>query len=612
MSADQKYRVIFQPSGRSVQAQHGCTILEVAIKAGINLQTPCGGHGTCGKCLVRIHSGETDAAPSSSRLDADMLTEGWRLACKTIITSNLTIEVPDSSVMEQTLQILTTSIVEDDKFAPEINVCPVSIPPPTMEDNRADLQRLSDVLHKELTMVPSLYATLPRKLRNENWAVRLVERNSNVIDVLPMKGDHNVMGVAFDLGTTTVVGTLIDLIDGSECGVAATLNKQVTLGDDVLSRILHVREHQNGLKELQSRAVSCLNDIISLLCKRAKIDSTNIFAATVAGNTTMQQLLAGIDPSPLGELPFTPAFTAGLEVPAQAIGLQINNGANVFLMPQVGGFVGGDTVAAMLATNFDNLQRPTLLVDIGTNGEIALFTGKEIICTSTAAGPAFEGARIKQGMRATTGAIEKIVIENGDVQCSVIGKIKPTGLCGTALIDGVAEMLRHGILDDTGRINLPDELPATLPLTLKQRVLSDGNDGSFVLAADNDGSPIVSLYQRDIRELQLAAGAIRAGITILLQKAGLDASELDAILLAGGFGNYIRCNNAQRIGLLPPVSEERIRFVGNAAATGAKMVLRSGHARERGEIICRNARHIDLGMDVNFQMEFAQAMLFPI
>jgi len=325
----------------------------------------------------------------------------------------------------------------------------------------------------------------------------------------------------------------------------------------------------------------------------------------------MQQLVAGMDPSALGELPFVPLFSAGMAAPARRLGLNVHPAARLYLFPQVGGFVGGDTVAGMLAAHYDRLERPTLLVDIGTNGEIALFTGREILCASTAAGPAFEGARIKQGMRATAGAIEQVWIEDGDVHTRVLGGVAAVGLCGTALIDAVAEMLRCGVLDETGRIPDADELPADLPEAIRRRVIA-GDEPRFVLAWRAGGQAAVSLCQRDIRELQLASGAIRAGIETLLGQAGLDVSQLGAVLLAGAFGNYIRRQNAQRIGLFPPLPAERIKFIGNASSMGAKMALLSADARSRAERIRACSRHIDLGTDPSFQAAFGLAMLFPL
>jgi uncharacterized 2Fe-2S/4Fe-4S cluster protein (DUF4445 family) len=274
--------------------------------------------------------------------------------------------------------------------------------------------------------------------------------------------------------------------------------------------------------------------------------------------------------------------------------------------------VGGDTVAGILAAALDHVERPTLLIDIGTNGEIVLaLPGGRMLCASTAAGPAFEGARISQGMRATGGAIDSVAFRDGHLAVTVIGDSTPIGLCGTALIDAVAELLHHGIVDTTGRILPPDELPDSVAIPLRRHVVPDGGNAAFVLAAAHDAHPPVRLTQRDLRELQLASGAIRAGAETLLARAGLTAADLDAVLLAGAFGNYIRKANALRIGLLPPVGDDRVRFIGNAASHGARMALLSTEERTRAARLASTAEHVDLGADPEFQMAFGMAMMFP-
>jgi uncharacterized 2Fe-2S/4Fe-4S cluster protein (DUF4445 family) len=314
----------------------------------------------------------------------------------------------------------------------------------------------------------------------------------------------------------------------------------------------------------------------------------------------------------LGEVPSSPVYSRALEIPASELGLQGHPLAQTYIFPNIGGFVGGDTVSGILAHQLIERQKPTLFVDIGTNGEIVLANDGHLLASSAAAGPAFEGARITCGMRATDGAIEKIVIDS-EVRCSVIGNAKPSGICGTALIDAIADLLRLGAIDETGRILDSDEAPQTLSTEIRSRLVPVNGDTAFdlVSAGESKTAEAIRLYQRDVRELQLASGAIRAGIAIMLRKAGLTPEDLDCVLLAGGFGNYIRRENAQRIGLLPDLPVDRIRFVGNAASTGAKAVLRGRELRQEAEEIARTAEHVDLSMDPEFQMEFGMAMMFP-
>jgi uncharacterized 2Fe-2S/4Fe-4S cluster protein (DUF4445 family) len=339
---------------------------------------------------------------------------------------------------------------------------------------------------------------------------------------------------------------------------------------------------------------------------------SSIYEVVMAGNSTMQQILCGLDPSALGEVPFIHAFDRAITVSAESLGIQTNPDAEVFVFPQIGSFVGGDTVAGMLAARLDQFDKPVLLVDIGTNGEIVLANRGRMLATSTAAGPAFEGARIIQGMRATHGAIEKVLFHD-DVRLNVIGNTPPIGLCGTALIDAVAEMLRHGIVDETGRLLTGDELPAGLPACLRDRVVVDKGEPCFVLAEPDEGGigrPIC-LWQKDIRELQLASGAILAGVNILLRRLDLKAADLSTVLLAGAFGNFIRRSNALRIGLLPAVPCEGIRFIGNAASMGAKLALLSADERAYAEQLRQKTEHVDLSLDPAFQEEFGAAMMFP-
>ena len=612
MSTDQELRITFQPSGRTVYALPGTTILEAAARVGIVLLSPCGGGGTCGKCLVRVCSGVTgDRTARSHRLTAAQLQNGWRLACGTVIESEAVIEIPSTSMFERSQKILTGDAGHTLTVDPAVTVATAQLPLPTQQDDRPDLERLGAAIGETLELDEVHIASFPRQLRAANWHVHVVREGHRLIDVQPADKPATVLGVAFDLGTTTVVGTLLDLVTGQERAVASTMNGQIPFGDDVLTRILRIREDISHLPDLQDAAVLSLNEIVLSLCRQAGVAPETIVNATLAGNTTMQQIVCGIDPSALGELPFTPVFARSLDMTAAGIGLKIHPAARLYVFPQVGGFVGGDTVAGMLAAGFDRLKKPTLLVDIGTNGEIALLHNNQILCASTAAGPAFEGARIAQGMRATAGAIEKVLIQDGELHINIIGNVPAAGLCGTALIDTVAEMLRHGLLETTGRLPTPDELPASVPEPLRRLIERHGDDSRLVLAPANGKQAAVCLLQRDIRELQLASGAIRAGVETLLQRAGLAAADLDAVLLAGAFGNFIRRSNAQRIGLLPPLPHERIRFIGNASSMGAKMALLSVKERARAEALRKRSVHVDLSADATFQDAFGMAMMFP-
>jgi len=587
-------KVLFQPSGRRVFVLPGTRLLEAAERAGIILQTPCGGKGTCGKCQVRI-AGETV------------------LACQYAVEQELLVEVPDASLFMGGQQILMTDAgravgVVD----PPVRVFPFALEAPSQADDISDFQRLRQALQPDLQCDLEVLQSLPAQLRRWGWRGRAVVSGAQLLGIVPADGDVPVFGVAVDLGTTTVVGTLVDLVTGAERAVASRMNGQIQVGDDVISRIQCVREDAAALGRLQAAIVATLQEILDELVAQAGVDRSALYELALAGNATMQQLLLGVDPSALGEVPFVQAFGDAVCCPARSIGLQMHPGAQLYVFPQIGGFVGGDTVAGIVATQLDQQSAPVLFVDIGTNGEIVLAHQGRLYATSTAAGPAFEGARIRQGMRAVSGAIEKVLIGE-DVVLNVIGDAAPAGLCGTALIDAVAELLRVGILDETGRFLSPEELPESVPAAVRARLRMEGEDGCFVLAEADPVArrPAVCLWQRDVRELQLASGAIRAGITILLQRAGITPADLGAVLLAGAFGNYIRRHQARRIGLLPALPLERIHFVGNAASLGAKWVLLSCAERRQADALLAHSEHVDLSLDPEFQFEFGMAMMFP-
>lgn len=613
MKEHREIRITFEPSGRHVFVLPGTLLLEAAAEAGIILQTPCGGRGTCGKCRLKVVSGSVDQKPVEHKtLPQKLAAKGYVLACHTYVTSDSVVDVPPESMFESSQKILVKDAGTKAGLAPAIRKTAFELPPPSNTDTRSDLCRLQDAVGKDLAIPMAQIAALPSFFRKNNWRGTAVIVDERIVGLEEGNTSGTILGVAFDIGTTTVVGTLLDLVNGKELGVAARLNPQVSYGDDVISRIKKIREDASALDLLQKSIAGAVNEIIAELASEAKVSVSSVYELTIAGNSTMQQILCGFDPSALGEVPFVQVFAKAQTLPARSLGINVNPGAGVYVFPQIESFVGGDTVAGMLAARLDKTGKPTVLVDIGTNGEIVLANGSKMYATSTAAGPAFEGARITQGMRATAGAIEKIIID-GDVQYNVIGNARPSGLCGTALIDSVAGLLRAGIIDATGRFLEPGELDAKVPQSLRERLISKDNDAAFILAPASEtasGEP-VCLWQRDVRELQLASAAIRSGIAILLKKAGLKPSDIHELLLAGAFGNFIRRGNARRIGLLPQIPCDRIRFIGNAASLGAKLALLSVDERQYAEQLRINTEHVDLSLDPEFQLEFSESMMFP-
>lgn len=605
-------KIIFEPSGRAIHALPGTTLLEASARAGFIIHTPCGGSGKCAKCLVRLRSGHlTPEASETALLGTARVAEGFRLACLARITGPVTIEVPETSLFQTHQQILTTDTGEPVEILPRVRKVTHTLPPETSTEAPSDVERLRNAGITAPLSVSAMRA-LPGALRSPESRFTAVEVDGEIIAIEPGDTTAVCYGIAFDIGSTTLVGTLVDLNTGTDIAVAARVNPQTSFGDDVISRIQKCRTEPGGLAQLHAAVLEGVNKIIDELEKKTRIGRHAIYEVVFAGNTTMQEILCGIDPSALGEMPFAPAFRDALEWQASDFQLHVHPCAKVYVFPQIGGFVGGDTTAGIVATRLDRTTAPTLLVDIGTNGEIVLAYDGKLLATSVAAGPAFEGARITNGMRATSGAIEKVILD-GTVSLNVIGNTKPTGLCGTGLIDVASELLRLGILESTGRILGPDEVPAGLSDDLRARLVQDNGETHFLLVPGKDsatGHPIL-LYQRDVRELQLATAAIRAGITILLKTAGLQPDDLDAILLAGGFGNFIRRNHARQIGMLPPIACKRIRFVGNTSSFGAKRALLSTQEKNYAASVAGKARHVDLSLDPEFMLEFSNAMLFP-
>jgi len=416
-----------------------------------------------------------------------------------------------------------------------------------------------------------------------------------------------IFGLAVDLGTTTVVTRLIDMSGGQCLATQAALNPQTCFGDDVVSRIAYAQTAKESA-ELQRAIIDCINDLTAKLCKKAAIGSNDIFEMCIAGNTTMNHIFLGLPISQLGQAPYKAYSLDAHEVPPGELGLRINPAGNIYTVENIAGFVGADTTAVALAVDIDSAEEMTLIVDIGTNGEIVLGTKDKLYAASCAAGPALEGARITCGSRAFDGAIEAVVINEDDIDLDVIGNIPPRSICGSGMIDAVAVMLDLGVINATGRFAEPKTLEHKLPPAIFARFFEQ--DGQPAFRLDGAANNPVFLSQKDIREMQLAKGAIRAGIKLLQQKIGLEDSGVKRILLAGAFGNYISRRSALRIGLLPAVEAERIRFVGNAAAAGAQMILLSRQCRDEARELARKIEYVEIAHEPDFQMVFAESMSF--
>lgn len=590
-----------QSEQKEVEIHDGITILKAIEKAGISIQAPCGGNGICGKCQVRLIPGETDLSE---------VQDNFVLACQTKITRDLIIELPEKNVQKK-LRILERGIQRPIKLNPVVKKIYLELPPPSLEDQRADLERILDtfqaVHNAEITFSSDILAKIPATVRAFDYKITAIIYQNKIINIDPGDTSQVLFGVAIDIGTTTVAGLLVDLITGDILASASRTNPQITHGDDVVSRIDYSEKPQ-GLKRLSTEIRECLNSIIQELCFKTKVNPMNIYELTIAGNTTMTHLFHAIPPGNIARAPYLPVFSQAILRNVREVELLINPSGLVYTLPNIAGFVGADTSAAILAAGMHLSNKAMLLIDIGTNGEIALGNRDKILVCSTAAGPAFEGARLTFGMRAMNGAIEQVEI-NDKLNLNIIGNQKPAGICGSGVIDLLAELLKVGLIDETGQLIIPQEPEPTISNEIKKRIQSSQKGNQFILSDQTDPE-IIYLNQRDIREIQLAKAAIWAGFNVLLQLYPLATENLEAVLLAGAFGNYIRRQQARRIGLLPKLPDEKIHFIGNAAIEGALRVLLSKEERLTLEKITRQIQYVELSGRADFQENYIMGMFF--
>jgi len=590
----------FTPAERAVRVPPGVSVFDAASWNGIAIDSTCGGHGTCKKCRIRV----LDGSVPISRLDIrsftpEQLREGWRLACLAQAVHDLAIEVPPLVTRPKAS---TVGVGRQVILRPSVQKRYVELSEPSLTDQRPDVRRLFDAID-DLELTADLHALrrLPSVLRASDYKVTAVVVDEMLIDVEPGDTTERRFGIAFDLGTTTVVATVLDLSTGTPLAVHSMLNKQQPFGGDVITRISATMMDPNALERLRDLAQSTLQELASDVCTEAGVAPAEVYEVAVAGNATMSALLLGVDPEPLGVAPFIMSTASWPTVLARDLGLDLHPGARAVLFPALGAYVGGDIIAGLLASGMDRDKRTRLFIDVGTNCELVLSHGDTLVATAAPAGPAFEGGAIRCGMRAADGAIE--VVKLGDdgadpVALQVIGDVEPRGLCGSGLVDAVAELVRVGLLDHSGRF-VPAETAAAIQPHLSERLTMLGQERVFVLHRPTPLSPIedcVYLTQRDVRELQFAKAAIATGWTLLLEGAGLEHRDVQQVLLAGSFGSYLSAASAVRIGLVPKLPVLRIVSAGNVAGEGAKMAHRSscpcsaasrcrpGRARRRTEV----------------------------
>ncbi len=606
--------VTFEPEGRRVRVPPENSIFKAANEAGIAIRTECGGEGTCGKCRIIVNNKRavnevTDT--ERAHLSTEEIDSGYRLACRTIPMQNVTVMVPEESrIGARKIQI--SGIERPVQLNPSVKKFHMVLQKPTLSDVRPDFQRLLDHLENvqgfgALEIDNALLRKLPDVLRNANWDFTIAIWNDCKI-VAAEAGDTSdkLLGLAVDIGTSKIVGYVVDLVTSETLGIGSIENPQIMHGEDVISRITFAMASNEKLRALQKLAVEGVNDVLHEACTQAGVDSNNIYETVVAGNTAMHHFLLAIQPKYLALSPYTPAVRRSINTKARELGIKIHQNGIVHVLPIIAGFVGADAVGDVLSSGIHESKEISLLLDIGTNTEVFVGNAEDILSCSCASGPAFEGAHIKHGMKAVTGAIEKVHIDPDtyEVEFKTIGDVKPVGLCGSAMVDVVAGLLKGGLINNHGRLS---------PELKTSRLKTANNIPEFVLAWENETATRkeITVTQKDINEIQLAKAAMFTGCSISMKRKGVKRENLDRVLIAGAFGNYINPENAKFIGLVPDVQTEKIEFVGNTAVTGAKMALVSKEAKEIAEDLSRRVRYLELAIDPDFSREFASALVIP-
>ena len=610
LDGTERARLRFEPEGAEVRVPSGTPVFDAASWNGVAIDSTCGGHGTCKKCKVRVLEGELPVSSVDPRaFSPEELADGWRLACRAPARGDLVIEVPPLQTRPKAALV---GVGRHVILRPAVQKRHLVLEEPSLEDQRSDLARLSDALED---LAPRVELPVLRKLggvlRESNFEVTAVVCDDLLIDVEPGDTTGRRYALAFDLGTTTVVATLLDLETGQPAAVQSMLNRQQPFGADVISRVSATMLDEGALDALQQRAQETLAQLTQEVCAEASVDPGDVYEITICGNVTMTQIALGIDPEPLSMAPFIVTTHEPPPMLASDFGVPVHAHAPAFVFPSLGAYVGGDIVAGMLATGLTRDQRLRLFIDVGTNSEIALGSVDGVVATAAPAGPAFEAAQIRCGMRAAEGAIEGVRIADDSLSLEVIGDVEPVGMCGSGLVDAVAELVACGLLDHSGRF-VPDEQAAELSPALAVRLTKIGEERVFVLAwRGEDPSAGVFLTQRDVRELQFAKASIATGWHILLGELGLAPEDVSQVLLAGSFGAYLRPASAIRIGLVPRLALPRIVSAGNVAGEGAKIAALSLRERAEARSIVQEVRYVELSGREDFNDAFIDQLAFP-
>ncbi|MCX6006620.1 MAG: ASKHA domain-containing protein [Chloroflexi bacterium] len=623
--------VVFEPSGRRGRVPHNATLLDAARELGEDIESVCGGKLVCGKCIIQIDkvlsarhgiksAGKSLSSPTKKELSvlkARGLDNSFRLACHARVLGDVAVFVPETSRMAKQV-IRKASIKRPVKLKPAVRKYYVEVPPGSLKDPLGDADRLTARLNREFGLANlkidyDVLGSLPPILYESGGKVTAtVWMDQRVVRVQAGFIERSY-GVALDIGTTTVAAYLCDLSTGDTLATAADINPQISFGDDVISRITYAMSDLDGLGKLNHEIISCIGNLLADLVKKAGILPGNISEIVVVGNTAMHHIFLNIDPSGLGRSPFTPLISSSLNVDSDSLGLGHGKSLNVHTLPIIAGFVGADTVGVLIAEEPYKQDKMALIIDIGTNGELVFGNKKKLLCASCAMGPAFEGGNIKFGMRAAPGAIEKVEIDGKtlDLRFKVIGSdkwntqscaVKARGICGSGIIDALAEMVRTGIIEQGGRFNKN---------LSSDRLVANKEGPAFILARADETATgkDITIDINDVRSVQLAKAAMYAGARILMDK--LKIGKPDKVVLAGAFGSYINKENALAIGLFPGCELKNVYSVGNAAGEGARLALLNIDKRREADDIARRIEYIELTTEPDFQKHFVKALQFP-
>ncbi len=599
--------------GREITVAEGESLYEAFKRHEVYITASCGGKGTCGKCRIRIVDGDCSIR-SHGKLSQEERDSGMVLACQSFAEGDLVVDIPvesrltvgDKIAVSRSKDLLDLLRSYSAAISPLVRRTTIELPPPTIDDNISDLERLKrglDAAGVELRYPRDFVSRMVGDLRRFNWNVTLgyQEDSAEALFIEAAETEGGRYGIAVDIGTTTVVLYLVDLSDGHVVDVASTYNSQMRYGDDVITRIVHATEG-GGLADLRKAVVTDINDLIAPLLKRHGLETAHIESVVISGNTTMAHLFWGFNPAYIREEPYIPAANSFPVWKASETGIRLGKNTPVYTVPCVASYVGGDIVSGVIATKMHRNPEISLFMDIGTNGEIVIGNNEWMMTVACSAGPCFEGSGIKHGMRATEGAIESIRIDPDtlETEIEVIGESKPLGICGSGMIDALSEMFLRGILDQRGKFVRETRSPR----------VREGEDGLEFVVHHGEKGDIV-LTQVDIENIMRAKAAVYAGVSLLLKEVGFTLDMIDRVYIAGGFGNYLNVERAILIGMLPDLPKDRFHFMGNTSIAGAYLCLLSKEMRKEAEDAASRMTYIELSVKGGFMDEFMSALFIP-